>query len=92
MVYSEFQPLKECIVGTSYTKVDIDGLDKIVDETNEDLQNLEYILSDLGVKVHRPKQPEFSLDVHHPIMPRDIFGFYGDKMIQTYGAIFSRQK
>ena len=50
MVYSEFQPLKECIVGTSYTKVDIDGLDKIVDETNEDLQNLEYILSDLKLK------------------------------------------
>ena len=25
-------------------------------------------------------------------MPRDIFGLYGDKMIQTYSAIFSRQK
>ena len=92
MIYDEFTKLHECIVGVSYTHVDIDGLDRIVDETNEDLQNLEYILTDLDVKVHRPKQPKFSLDIHHPIMPRDIFGFYGDKMIQTYGAIFSRQK
>ncbi len=91
-IYSEFQPLKECIVGISYKNVNINGLDKVVDETNEDLQNLQYILEDLDVTVHRPKQPDFSLEIHHPIMPRDIFGFYGNKMIQTYGAIFSRQK
>ena len=52
MIYDEFTKLHECIVGVSYTHVDIDGLDRIVDETNEDLQNLEYILTDLDVKVH----------------------------------------
>ena len=92
MIYDEFTKLKECIVGISYKNIKINGLDKIVDETNEDLQNLQYILEDLNVKVHRPIQPDFSLDFHHPIMPRDLFGFYGDTMIQTYGAIFSRQK
>ena len=64
MIYDECTKLHECIVGVSYTHVDIDGLDRIVDETNEDLQNLEYILTDLDVKVHRPKQPKFSLDIH----------------------------
>ena len=54
-IYSEFQPLKECIVGSSYKKIDIEGLDKVVEETNEDLQNLEYILTDLGVKVPEGK-------------------------------------
>ena len=92
MIYDEFSQLKECIVGISYKHVDINGLDRVVEETNEDLQGLQHILEDLGVKVHRPEQPEFSLDVHHPIMPRDIFGFYGTKMIQTYGAIYSRQQ
>ena len=43
-IYSEFQQLKECIVGASYKSVKINGLDKVVEETNEDLQNLEYIL------------------------------------------------
>lgn len=92
MIYDEFTPLKECIVGISYESVDINGLDRVIEETNEDLQNLQDILEKLNIKVHRPKQPKFSLDLHHPIMPRDIFGFYGDKMIQAYGAIFSRQK
>jgi glycine amidinotransferase/scyllo-inosamine-4-phosphate amidinotransferase 1 len=92
MIYDEFTQLNECIVGTSYKTVDINGLDKVVDQTNEDLLGLVWLLEELGIKVHRPEQPEFSMDLHHPIMPRDIFGFYGDKMIQTYGAIHSRQR
>lgn len=92
MIYDEFTQLKECIVGTSYSNCPINGLDRVIEETNEDLDELSHILEDVGVKVHRPIQPEFSLDVHHPIMPRDVFGFYGKKMIQTYGAIHSRKK
>ena len=92
MIYDEFTKLKECIVGTSYKSCDINGLDRVVEETNEDLDSLEKILTDLGVVVHRPTQPEFSLDMHHPIMPRDVFGFYGKKMLQTYCAVHSRQK
>ena len=48
MIYDEFTKLKECIVGISYKNIKINGLDKIVDETNEDLQNLQYILEDLN--------------------------------------------
>ena len=70
----------------------IEGLDQVIEETNEDCRALADILTELGVKVLRPKQKAFNKKVHHPIMPRDVFGFYGNKMIQTYGAIHSRQE
>ena len=94
MINSEFQPLKEMIVGTSYLNHTcmIEGLDQVIEETNEDCRTLADILTELGVKVLRPKQKAFNKEVHHPIMPRDVFGFYGNKMIQTYGAIHSRQE
>lgn len=92
MIYDEFTKLKKCIVGISYTNCNIRGLDQIIEETNEDLNQLSQILNDEEVEVLRPIQPEFSQDVHHPIMPRDVFGFYDNKMIQTYGAVHSRIK
>ena len=70
----------------------IEGLDRVIEETNQDCNALEAILTELEVKVLRPKQKAFRKEFHHPIMPRDIFGFYGNKMIQTYGAIHSRQE
>jgi len=90
MIHDEFTKLEKCLVGISYKSCDIKGLDKIIDETNEDLNELENILVKQNVKVLRPIQPKFSIDLHHPIMPRDIFGFYGNKMFQTFGAIHSR--
>ena len=83
MIYSEFQPLKEMIVGSSYLNHTcmIEGLDRVIEETNQDCNALEAILTELEVKVLRPKQKAFRKEFHHPIMPRDIFGFYGNKMI-----------
>ena len=90
MINTEWNKLKEVIVGASYSSCNINGLDRVVEETNEDLDKLELIFKDLGVKVYRPIRPKFSLDIHHPIMPRDILGFYDDKIVKAYGAVFSR--
>ena len=78
MIKNEWDKLKEVIVGISYSNCNINGLDRVIEETNEDLDDLENIFKDLGVTVYRPNQPKFSLDVHHPIMPRDILGFFDD--------------
>ena len=69
----------------------IEGLDRVIEETNQDCNALADMLIELGVKVLRPRQKAFCKEFHHPIMPRDVFGFYGNKMIHTYGAIHSRQ-
>jgi glycine amidinotransferase len=92
MIYDEFSSLKECIVGVSYSNCSINGLDRVIEETNEDLDNLSQILKNYNVNVYRPDMPNFNVDIHHPIMPRDILGVFGDEMYQAYGAIFSRQK
>ena len=90
MIINEWNPLKEIIVGASYDNCDINGVDKIVEETNEDLDELQNILEDLGVVVYRPIRPKFSLDIHHPIMPRDILGIYDNIIVKAYGAVHSR--
>tara|TARA_B100001029_G_C15064017_1_gene461719 strand:- start:5374 stop:6366 length:993 start_codon:yes stop_codon:yes gene_type:complete len=90
MINTEWNKLKEVIVGASYSSCNINGLDRVVEETNEDLDKLQSIFENLGVKVYRPIRPEFSLEIHHPIMPRDILGFYDDKIVKAYGAVFSR--
>lgn len=97
MIYDEWNNLGEVIVGTSYEDCTLAGLEQIVDETNEDLDTLAKILEDEWCTVHRPKQPEFAqtkeggVEIHHPIMPRDSFGFFGDKMIQTQNLKESKQ-
>ena len=90
MIKNEWDKLKEVIVGISYSNCNINGLDRVIEETNEDLDDLENIFKDLGVTVYRPNQPKFSLDVHHPIMPRDILGFFDDVIVKAYGAVYSR--
>jgi len=61
--YTEFQPLKETIVGRPFSPNDFedvkdqqakDLLKRIFEETNEDIEELVKILQDAGVKVHRP--------------------------------------
>ena len=44
MIYSEFQPLKEMIVGSSYLNHTcmIEGLDRVIEETNQDCNALDY--------------------------------------------------
>ena len=44
--FSTFHPLKHCIVGTAHDPSDVEEpLKKIMEETNEDLDNLENTLS-----------------------------------------------
>ena len=75
MIYTEFDPLQEVIVGDSYSPGDIDhllpkrsliGFNKILEETKEDLENLSTQLKNLGVKVHRPKVYKFDKSIAMP--------------------------
>ena len=61
--------------------------DKIIDETNQDLEDLSDKLKELGVKVYRPKQvrhdaqiitPYWRTTGWHNYCPRDIFLVVGD--------------
>ena len=36
MIKNEWDKLKEVIVGTSYSNCNINGLDRVIEETNED--------------------------------------------------------
>ena len=63
--YTEFQPLKEVLVGSAFDHnsfehvLDIEARDvlkRIFEETNEDLEKLVEILKQANVKVHRPKK------------------------------------
>ena len=64
--WSEFQPLKEVILGKGFSSVDItsehfpddelrDGLKRIFDETEEDVLVVKEFLESVGVNVLRPK-------------------------------------
>ena len=72
-----------------------DLLKKVFTETAEDLEKLVEILKGEGVVVQRPKPilnplikyniGEFDISFsHHPLQPRDILGFYGNKIIESY--------
>lgn len=114
-VYSEFQPLEEIIVGRAYPSSHFDYLQdqefrdkmkRILDETEEDLQELCEVLRGLGVTVRRPDvvfnlhqdgQPYvFDLQSNkftfpnHPLMPRDTLFAYGDKVVETYTGSHGR--
>ena len=65
--YSEFQPLEEIVLGSTFAPDffnDVknsqirDGLQKIAAETEEDLQGLKTTLEDLGVVCHKPTANE----------------------------------
>ena len=63
--YTEFQPLKEVLVGSAFDISNFDHIEdiqardlfkRIFEETNEDLETLCGIFKQAGVQVHRPKQ------------------------------------
>jgi len=57
---------------------------RIVDETNEDLENFKQTLESLSVKVHRPKDLDFqSFDGMYNYCPRDRVLIIGDKAIDA---------
>ncbi len=71
MIYTEWDPLKEIIVGQVYNSKDFlkvsdniewlhdnqfrEGMAQILEETNADLLRLQRLLESYNVKVHRPK-------------------------------------
>ena len=85
MVYTEYDPLEEIIVGDCYSPGDLDhffpnqsvlSLNRILEETKQDFDYLADFLSSGGVKVHRPKVIKYpshidmgDFDVRFPMAP-----------------------
>jgi hypothetical protein len=108
-IWTEWDPLQEVIVGDCYSSNDIDHLlpkdsrsflNKIFDETKEDLDNLaNYLNKVFNVKVHRPNVniinnelifPNFTVNPMAPVIPRDQYLVYGKTIVQTYTSMPSR--
>jgi N-dimethylarginine dimethylaminohydrolase len=75
MIYTEFDPLEEVIVGDIYAPGDLDkflpekslaGFNKILEETKQDLDNLSNFISSAGIKVHRPKVYNYEHNFNMP--------------------------
>jgi scyllo-inosamine-4-phosphate amidinotransferase 1 len=65
---------------------------QIIEESNEDLDNLAEALTNLGVRVHRPPEtdfsaiystPDWSVDGYHAYCPRDSILTVGTQAIET---------
>lgn len=108
-IWTNWDPLEEVIVGNCDTsipqnwKVDnkaIPLLDTILKETKEDLDNIASTLTNLGVKVYRPKINKFSsrielpnfeiLNATNPVVPRDQYLAFGKTIYQTYTSMPDR--
>lgn len=109
MIYTEFDPLEEIIVGDSYSPHDLDsllhnrkldGFNKILEETKQDLDNLADLLRKSGIKVHRPTvykyndkidMPQFDIKLPmSPLVPRDAYIVRGKTIIETYTSLTDR--
>ena len=84
-IYTNWDPLEEVIVGNCNTEIPLGWniesearplINRILQETKEDLDNLAKILQGLGVKVHRP--------IPH-LFPEKIVG--SQKIEKTLGAL-----
>ena len=78
-----------------------DLLKRVLTETAEDLEVLADILKKESVIVQRPKPlhnplqkynvGEFSIEyINQPLQPRDLIGFFGNKIIEAYTKDHSR--
>jgi N-dimethylarginine dimethylaminohydrolase len=95
MIWTEWDPLKEIIVGRVYDPNDIahiedvefrNGLQRIFEESEEDFFDLAELFKSYGVRVHRPKC-EYRGDFRYPaVCPRDMHLVYGDQVIGTIGG------
>jgi len=75
-------------------------LNTILRETREDLDNLSNMLEGMGVKVYRPKNFHYHQGINiadfriynpmAPIVPRDQYLVYGEKIVQTYTSMPDR--
>ena len=109
MIWTNWDSLEEVIVGDSYQPGDLDWVidpaikdefNTILRETKEDLDNLAVVLTNLGVKVHRPLVTKYDnvVDLSNfkiknptsPIVPRDQYLAYGNTVFQTYTSMPDR--
>jgi hypothetical protein len=108
-IWTEWDPLTEVIVGNCYQSGDLKDvlpseslyyLDRIFDETKEDLDNLaSYLSKNFNIKVHRPKVSRyerdlkfegFTVDPMAPVIPRDQYLVYDKTIVQTYTSMPTR--
>jgi glycine amidinotransferase len=99
-IWTNWDPLKEIIVGNCPNGAYSSKLAQIFGETKEDLDNLADYLSKLGVRVHRPtvSQPDKEINLGYfkidnptaPIVPRDQYLVYGNTVYQTYTSMPDR--
>ena len=109
MIYTEWDKLEEVIVGKTYLpevligkyhdNEFIDGMSKILEETEEDFLKLVSIFESAGVKVYRPKDLPLQLETtrtwlsrfpYPAICPRDFHFAYGDTILSTIGGDCNR--
>jgi len=100
--YTSWQPLEEVIVGRVYTPDYFDFIEdatvkgqltQILEESIEDLNNLQNTIEEFGAKVHRPELPNketfFNLQLEEngvpipPLTPRDWQITMGDKLLRV---------
>ena len=95
MIWTEWDPLKEIIVGKVYDPADIahiedvefrNGLQRIFEESEEDFCKLTELFESYGVQVHRPRC-EYKGDFRYPaVCPRDMHVVYGEQVVGTIGG------
>ena len=108
-IWTNWDPLEEVIVGNCYSPDDVRGfvdaethelLSVVLEETKEDLDALDKMLSDMGIKVYRPQVTKYTspLDLINlkmsfpvaPLTPRDQYLAYGNTIYQTYTSLPNR--
>lgn len=114
MIWTEWDKLTEVIVGRVYDpnlfateaantewmgNEFIDGLSRILYETNQDLDKLASIFSSKSIKVHRPKNLKFKQETTRmwntffpfpAVCPRDLQFAYGNTILSTVGSEIDR--
>ena len=114
MIWTEWDKLTEVIVGRVYDPNQfateaantewmdnefIDGLSRILYETNEDLDTLAKDLTAMGIKVYRPKNLNYknentrmwkSFFPFPSVCPRDLQFAYGNTILSTVGSEVDR--
>jgi hypothetical protein len=101
--YATFDPLKHCMIGSGFKtewfhdlpiykndKV-MDPLKRIAEETEEDYQTLDKILTDAGVQTYRSfldidKYGSLKNICSPPVCPRDYFAVIGEKIYAVAGG------
>ncbi len=108
MIWTEWDKLKEVIVGSTYDLDSlnqfndnefVDGMGKILEETEQDFSKLARIFEQYGVEVHRPKKLPLlkentrtwnSKFPYPAICPRDFHVVYGNTILGTIGGDCNR--